>query len=155
MTRPNAIEMKPRSAPENGAFVPPSSSRIAGTEPAPMKTSSPVPMDRLDLRRSGLELAGVDGADSATERSPVEAAELDAVARAERSLGADDAHGEQAPAVADDRAAGAVVHVDAAADALAEAEPELERRLAGGGGLEARAERLPRQDRRQHAVTRP
>src|SRR5581483_10482904 len=39
-----AIEMKPRSAPENGAFEPPSSKRIAGTEPAPMKTSSPVPM---------------------------------------------------------------------------------------------------------------
>src|SRR5712691_957374 len=230
MTRPNAIEMKPRSAPENGAFVPPSSSRIAGTEPAPMKTSSPVPMnsatarcaaeyscietytsfrptaeraagrsagspsvvtrepcsimsnivrrnvttrarrvkvaarlvddqsvpvDRFDLRRPGLELDGVDRADPAPERSPVEAAELDAVAGAEGSLGADDADGEQAPAVADDRPAGAVVDVDAAADALAEAKPELERRLACGGGLEARAERLARQDLRQHVVPRP
>src|SRR5438445_4464418 len=36
--------IKPRSAPENGAFVPPSSNRIAGTEPAPMKTSSAVPI---------------------------------------------------------------------------------------------------------------
>src|SRR6267378_6648838 len=35
--------MKPRSAPEKGAFVPPSRSRIAGTEPAPMKTSNAVP----------------------------------------------------------------------------------------------------------------
>src|SRR5882757_4270818 len=42
--RPKAIEMKPRSAPENGAFVPPSSSRIAGTEPAPMTTSNAVPI---------------------------------------------------------------------------------------------------------------
>src|SRR5712691_5059715 len=114
-----------------------------------------VPVDRFDLRRPGLELAGVDGADPAPEGSPVEAAELDAVAGAERSLGADDAHGEQAPAVAHDRAAGAVVDVDAAADTLAEAEPELERRLAGGGGLEARAQRLAREDRCQHVVPRP
>src|SRR6266576_5041872 len=37
------MEMKPRSAPEKGAFVPPSRRRIAGTEPAPTKTSSAVP----------------------------------------------------------------------------------------------------------------
>src|SRR6266567_7309691 len=42
--------MKPRSAPENGAFVPPSSSRIAGTEPAPMKTSSAVPIASANAR---------------------------------------------------------------------------------------------------------
>src|SRR5689334_18954624 len=50
MIRPKAIEMKPRSAPENGAFVPLSSSRIAGTEPAPMKTSSAVPMNSANRR---------------------------------------------------------------------------------------------------------
>src|SRR6058998_218845 len=50
MTRPKATEMKPRSAPENGAFEPLSSSRIAGTEPAPMKTSSAVPMNSANRR---------------------------------------------------------------------------------------------------------
>src|SRR2546425_2819176 len=42
--------MKPRSAPEKGAFVPLSSSRIAGTEPAPMKTSSAVPIASANAR---------------------------------------------------------------------------------------------------------
>src|SRR5438093_6603845 len=50
MIRPKAIEMKPRSAPENGAFVPLSSNRIAGTEPAPIKTSSAVPMNSAKRR---------------------------------------------------------------------------------------------------------
>src|SRR5690349_23583800 len=50
MIRPKAIEMKPRSAPENGAFEPLSSNRIAGTEPAPMKTSSAVPMNSANRR---------------------------------------------------------------------------------------------------------
>src|ERR1700746_3043538 len=50
MIRPKAIEMSPRSAPENGSFVPLSSSRIAGTEPAPMKTSSAVPMNSAKRR---------------------------------------------------------------------------------------------------------
>src|SRR5205085_10202191 len=36
--------MKPRSAPKNGALVPPSYKRMSGTEPAPTKTSRPVPM---------------------------------------------------------------------------------------------------------------
>src|SRR5258707_7698629 len=48
--RPNAIEMKPRSAPEKGAFVPPSSNRIAGTDPAPTKTSSAVPTASANAR---------------------------------------------------------------------------------------------------------
>src|SRR5438067_13575394 len=48
--RPNAIEMKPRSAPENGAFVPPSSRRIAGTEPAPTNTRSAVPIASANAR---------------------------------------------------------------------------------------------------------
>src|SRR5690242_13518449 len=42
--------MNPRSAPEKGAFVPPSSSKIAGTEPAPMKTSSAVPTASANAR---------------------------------------------------------------------------------------------------------
>src|SRR3982074_1414211 len=42
--------MKPRAAPENGAFVPPSRSRIAGTEPAPIKTSSAVPIASAKAR---------------------------------------------------------------------------------------------------------
>src|SRR5437867_11849204 len=50
MTRPKATEMKPRSAPENGAFEPLSSNRIAGTEPAPMKTSNAVPMNSANSR---------------------------------------------------------------------------------------------------------
>src|ERR1700704_4038833 len=48
--RPKAKEMKPRAAPENGAFVPPSSRRIAGTEPAPIKTSSAVPIASAKAR---------------------------------------------------------------------------------------------------------
>src|SRR5438067_11422982 len=42
----------PRSAPENGAFDPPSSNRIAGTEPAPTNTSSPVPIASASARWS-------------------------------------------------------------------------------------------------------
>src|SRR2546425_10565213 len=44
------MPMKPGSAPENGALVPLSRSRIAGTEPAPMKTSSAVPMNSAPNR---------------------------------------------------------------------------------------------------------
>src|SRR5919198_2442867 len=44
------MEMKPRSAPEKGAFVPPSRSRIAGTEPAPTKTSRAVPTASANRR---------------------------------------------------------------------------------------------------------
>src|SRR5437763_9231933 len=42
--------MKPRSAPENGALVPPSRSRIAGTDPAPMKTRRAVPTASANAR---------------------------------------------------------------------------------------------------------
>src|SRR6266508_2767991 len=61
--RPNAIEMKPRSAPENGAFVPPSSKRIAGTEPAPMKTSRPVPIASAN-RRCAVECSAIPASTS-------------------------------------------------------------------------------------------
>src|SRR5919201_1633968 len=44
------MEMKPRSAPEKGAFVPPSRSRMAGTEPAPTKTSRAVPTASANRR---------------------------------------------------------------------------------------------------------
>src|SRR5438552_4154443 len=55
--------MKPRSAPENGAFEPPSSKRIAGTEPAPMKTSSPVPMASAN-RRCAVECSAIPASTS-------------------------------------------------------------------------------------------
>src|SRR5207248_5957060 len=55
--------MKPRSAPENGAFEPPSSKRIAGTEPAPMKTSSPVPM-ASENKRCAVECSAIPASTS-------------------------------------------------------------------------------------------
>src|SRR5438128_143972 len=57
------MEMKPRSAPENGAFEPPSSKRIAGTEQAPMKTSSPVPMASAN-RRCAVECSTIPASTS-------------------------------------------------------------------------------------------
>ena len=48
--RPKANEIMPKSAPENGAFEPPSRRRIAGTDPAPTKTSNAVPIASANAR---------------------------------------------------------------------------------------------------------
>src|SRR4051812_22770036 len=98
----------------------------------------PVTVDGFDVRRPRFELPGVERADAAAEAGAVEAAELHAVSRADVALVADDAYGKQAAPASAHRALRAFVHDQAAGDALAEAEPQLERRLAGGGRGEAR-----------------
>ena len=92
------------------------------------------------------------GRDALREREPVRADELDRVARLEAALAGDDADAEEAGAVLDQRTARPGVDGDAAAHRLAEAQPELERRLVALGGREAGAARLAREDRLQDGL---
>jgi hypothetical protein len=104
-------------------------------------------MHRLDPARATGQLRGGHGGDPLGECGAVRAGELDRVAGVERPLTGDDTDAEEAPAVIEQRAACAGVDDDAPPDGLAEAQPELERRLAALGGGEARAARLAGEDR--------
>ena len=70
----------------------------------------------------------------------------------EAALDSRDAHGEQAGAVALERAARPGVDVQPTGDGLAVQQPELERGRRAIAGLEARAARLAGDDRREHVL---
>src|SRR4051812_49657680 len=110
-------------------------------------------MDGLHAARPGGDLLCRGADDALREHGAVRARDLDAVACGEAALATDDADGEQALPLPGDRAARAFVDHQPAFDALAEAQPELERRRRVGAGGEARAARLARDDGAEHVLT--
>ena len=109
-------------------------------------------MHRLQAARAGRDLVGRRARDALPEDVAVGPDELDAVAGGERALAADDADREQALALVGDRPARAGVDVEAAVDALAEPQPELERRRRVAARREAGAARLAGDDRAEHVL---
>jgi len=105
-------------------------------------------MDDLDAARPAANLVGADARQSLCEHLAVWRLQLDGVTRREGAVAANDADGEQAASVHDQRAPGSLVDDEAADRRLRVAEPELECAAAVDGGRgKVRTSAFPGDDR--------